>query len=154
MAVFGAAIAAAIISTVVEIVLWACFTDALPGILWRDGRLAAAIVLGPRVLQPAATFDASVMLVASIVHGALSIVYALALAMVVRRLPFAQALIAGILFGLALYAINLHGFTAVFPWFVVARDGITLTGHLAFGLCASATYWLLRRRFTQDIAQP
>jgi hypothetical protein len=145
-AALAAGVAAAVVSTVVEVLLWATFTDALPAILWRDGRLAAAIVLGPSVLEPAATFDAGVMLVATLLHGALSIAYALVLAALVRRLQLASAFVVGALFGLALYAINLYGFTAVFPWFAVDRDAITLAAHVTFGLTASATYWWLRQR--------
>jgi hypothetical protein len=35
---------------------------------------------------------------------------------------------------MALYIINLYGFTALFPWFSIARDGITALTHLVFGL--------------------
>jgi hypothetical protein len=38
--------AAGIVSTLLQLALWALFTDALPGILFRDARLAAALVLG------------------------------------------------------------------------------------------------------------
>jgi hypothetical protein len=41
-----AGIAAGILATVVQIVLWSVFTDALPTILFRDARFAAAIVMG------------------------------------------------------------------------------------------------------------
>jgi len=133
-------------STVVQVALWAALTDALPAVLWRDGRLAAAIVLGPGVLEPPAAFDARVMVVATLVHGVLSIVYAVVLAVLAGRLRLAPAVIAGSLFGVALYVINLYGFTALFPWFAVDRDGITLAAHVTFGLCASATYWWLARR--------
>ena len=45
-----AGIAAAVLATIAEIVLWLVFTDALPGILFRDARFAAAIArrLGAR----------------------------------------------------------------------------------------------------------
>ena len=146
IAALGAGIAAALISTVVQVLLWSTLTDALPGILWRDARLAAAIVLGPAALDPPASFDAQIVLIATLVHFALSITYAITLSTIIRRLGIEWALIAGAVFGLALYAINLYGFTAFFPWFTVARDGITLMAHLAFGLSASAAYCLLRPR--------
>lgn len=144
IAALWASVAAAVISTVSELLLWATLTDALPGILWRDARLAAAIVLGSVALQPPATFDAKLMLVATLVHFALSIAYAVALAAIIARLGTASSLIAGAIFGLMLYVINLYGFTAIFPWFAVARGGITLAAHVAFGLSASAAYCLLR----------
>ena len=142
----GAGIAAAVVSTVVQILLWATLTDALPEVLWRDARLTAAIFLGSSVLNPPGAFDAQVLFVATLVHFALSIVYATVLAVIIARLSIARSLIAGGLFGLVLYAINLYGFTAIFPWFTVARGGITLAAHLAFGLTASAAYCRLRGR--------
>ena len=48
--------------------------------------------------------------------------------------------------GSALYAVNLYGFTALFPWFAQARDWITITAHLMFGVTAAGVYrWLERR---------
>jgi hypothetical protein len=138
--------AAAVISTVVQVLLWATLTDALPDVLWRDARLAAAIVLGKSALNPSTSYDAQIVLVATLVHFVLSIAYAGALAALITRLRTAWALTAGVVFGLALYAINLYGFTAVFTWFTVARGGITLAAHFAFGLSASAVYCWLRQR--------
>jgi len=136
-----------VISTVVQVLLWATLTDALPGVLWRDARLAAALVLGKSALEPAASYDTQIVLVATLVHFALSIAYAVALAVLIARLGIVSSLIAGAAFGLALYSINLYGFTALFPWFTVARGGITLAAHIAFGLSASAAYcWLRQRR--------
>jgi hypothetical protein len=139
-AVVLAGLAAAIVSTLVQVLLWGIFTDALPGILWRDARLAAALVLGREVLAPASTFDAPVMLVATLVHFALSIVFAAVLAAVIARRPMAFALVTGAMFGGVLYAIDLHALTAFFPWFVVARGPITLAAHVAFGITAAVVY--------------
>jgi hypothetical protein len=146
IAAVGAGFAAAVISTVAQILLWATLTDALPGVLWRDARLAAAIVLGSSALTPPATFGAQIVFVATLLHFALSIIYATALAAMITRLSIFWSLTAGAIFGLALYAINLYGFTTIFPWFTVARGSITLAAHLAFGLSASATYCWLRPR--------
>jgi hypothetical protein len=149
IATLSAGITAAVISTVVQVFLWATLTDSLPGVLWRDARLAAAIVLGPSTLHPPEGFDAQIALVATLVHFALSIAYTVALAALIGRLGIVSSLIAGALFGLALYAINLYGFTAIFPWFTVARGGITLAAHLAFGLSAGAMYCLLKSRWVE-----
>ena len=86
------------------------------------------------------------MAVATGVHFALSIVYAFVLAAAVDRLPTRAGIAAGAVFGLTLYAVNMYGFTWLFPWFAVARDGITLIAHLAFGVAASATYAAARGR--------
>jgi hypothetical protein len=135
-----AGLAAGIVSTLVQVLLWAIFTDALPGILWRDARLAAALVLGREVLMPASTFDARVILVATVVHFALSIVFAAVLAAIIGRRSMAAALITGATFGGMLYAIDLHALTAIFPWFVAARGPITLAAHVAFGVSAAFVF--------------
>ena len=48
---------------------------------------------------------------------------------------------------MVLYAVNLHGFTLLFPWFVAARGGITLTAHIVFGVAVMMT---LRRMRATD----
>ncbi len=139
-----AGLAAGIVATVLEIVLWSVFTDALPEILFRDARLAAAIVMGPRALSPS-TFDSSVMLVATLVHFALSAVYGLILSVLIGRLGARPPIVVGAAFGLLLYALNMYGFTLVFPWFAVARDWITIAAHVAFGMAAAGAYRVLAK---------
>jgi hypothetical protein len=140
-----AGVAAAVVSTLVQIVLWALLTDALPGILFRDARLAAAIVAGPSVLQPAETPDVRIMLIATVVHFALSIAFAAALSTVIARRSMRQSLVLGAAFGAGLYVLNLHVLTVVFPWFDISRGAITLAAHVAFGVSAAAVYRYLRR---------
>jgi uncharacterized membrane protein YagU involved in acid resistance len=137
-----AGIAAGILATVVQVALWSIFADAVPTILFRDARFAAAIVLGRGVLPPPASFNAQVMLVATVVHFALSVAYGMALSLLTSRLRTAPSLLAGAAFGLCLYGINMYGFTAVFPWFEATRDWITLETHIVFGVAAAGTYKL------------
>lgn len=144
-----ATLAAGTLSTVVQVALWLLFTDAWPTILFRDARLAAALVLGPSVLPPPASFDLGVMAVATVVHFALSLVYCVIVAFCVARQPTARAIACGAAFGLMLYLVNLHGFTLVFPWFAQARDWITVVAHLAFGIVAAIAY---RARSGQPVA--
>lgn len=141
-----AGIAAGILATVVQIALWSVFADTLPTILFRDARFAAAIVLGRGVLPPPASFNGSVMLVATTVHFTLSITYGMALSPLISRLRMAPSLLAGAAFGLCLYGINMYGFTAVFPWFEATRDWITLATHVVFGVAAAGTYKMLQQR--------
>ncbi|HEV8553487.1 MAG TPA: sodium:proline symporter [Casimicrobiaceae bacterium] len=141
-----AGIAAGIFATVVQIALWSVFADALPTILFRDARFAAAIVLGRGVLPPPASFNGPVMLVATLVHFALSIAYGMALSPLISRLRTAPSMLAGAVFGLCLYGINMYGFTAIFPWFEATRDWITVVTHLVFGVAAAGTYKMLRQR--------
>jgi hypothetical protein len=140
-----AGVAAGILATIVQIVLWAIFTDALPAILYRDSRFAAAIVLGRGVLPPPASFDERIMLVATLVHFALAIAYALTLAWLIANLRVRTSLLAGAAFGLGLYAVNMYGFTAVFPWFASSRDWITAVTHLVFGTVLAAVYRVAAR---------
>ncbi|MCK0510014.1 sodium:proline symporter [Aromatoleum buckelii] len=132
-----AGIVAGIVATAAQLALWWIFSDALPGILFRDARLAAAIVMGPGVLPPPATFDVGVMLVATVAHFALSIVYGIVLAPLVAALDARRGLLAGGVFGLALFVVNMYGFTIVFPWFDAARDWITAAAHVVFGVTAA-----------------
>ncbi len=140
-----AGIAAGIVATVVEIVLWSVFTDALPEILFRDARFAAAIALGPGVLSPAPGVDWRVVLVATLVHVALSVAYGVILARLIARLGVLSSLLAGAAFGLLVYAVNMYGFTMIFPWFEATRDGITVAAHAAFGMAAAGFYRRLAR---------
>jgi len=141
-----AGIVAGALATLVQMALWSTFTDALPAILFRDARFAAALLLGRGVLPPPASFDAWVILVATFVHFALSIAYGLVLAPVIARLSTRLSLLAGAGFGLGLYIVNLHGFTAIFPWFEESRDWIAMVAHVAFGLVAAGTYRMLGHR--------
>ena len=140
-----AGVAAGVGSGLAQVLLWLVFTDAFPHALFRDARLTAAIVLGQGVLPPPATFDAVILLISALIHFALSIVYGLALAWVLTRAAVGATLLIGALFGLALYAVNLYGFTALFPWFAQVRDWVTLTAHLVFGVTAAGVYRWLRQ---------
>ncbi len=141
-----AGVAAGIVSTLAQIALWLIFSDAFPAILFRDARLTAAIVMGRGVLPPPASFDWRVMLAATLVHFALSMLYGLILSWLMSRLATPLSTIVGAAFGLILYAANMYGFTVVFPWFEAARDWITLASHLVFGVVAALVYRALSRR--------
>jgi uncharacterized membrane protein YagU involved in acid resistance len=151
-----AGIVAGIVATAFEIVLWWASSEPLPAILFRDARLAAAIVMGPQVLPPPSTFDASVMLTATLVHFTLSIVYGLTLCAVLSRwrarVGLLRGLMVGAVFGLALYAINMYGFTFLFPWFAVTRDWITAATHAVFGMAVALAYAITVRK-TRDVGQ-
>ena len=134
-----------VLATAVEIALWWAFTDALPDILFRDARFAAALAFGRGVLS-AQAFDWSVMFIAALVHFALSVVYALILSRLIWRLTLYPSLLAGTAFGLVLFSVNMYGFTMVFPWFEACRDWITVVAHLVFGMVAAGVYSVLRSR--------
>ena len=138
-----AGVIAGTLATLVQALLWLAFTDDFPAILFLDARLTAALLLGGSVLPPPATFDAGIMLAATLVHFALSIAYAALLARLAARFAGIPPLATGAAFGVALYIVNLYGFTAIFPWFVQARGWITLIAHGVFGMAAISAYrWL------------
>jgi len=141
-----AGIAAGVAATVAQLLLWWAFRDVLPGILYRDARLTAAMVMGHGVLPPPATFDWTVMAVASLIHFALSVIYSAVLAGFIARRGLPSALALGAAYGLALFGVNMFGFTLVFPWFAAARDWITLLAHVLFGISAAAAYRALSVR--------
>lgn len=115
---------------------------------WGPPRMMAAIILGENVLPPPdayATFNLGVVLAALAVHFVLSIIYAVVFALIAERMAMSRALIAGAVFGLALYVINFHGFTAVFQWFEMARGVGSIVGHLVYGLILAFAYKRLAR---------
>jgi uncharacterized protein YndB with AHSA1/START domain len=134
-------IGAGILATVVQIALWQLAGMPVLETLFRDARLTAALLMGPGVLPPPSTARWDILLVASLIHFALSIIYALAPALLAARLPAGQAIVAGALYGLGIYVVNLYGFTTLFPWFSVARDWVTLVTHLVFGMVLTGGCW-------------
>lgn len=139
-----AGVAAGIGSTAVQIVLWWIASVDVAAVLLRDARLTAAIVMGPAVLVPPVSFNLGfewkVMLLATVVHFLLSIAYGLLLAPWLTGLGLRKALVAGAVFGALLYAVNMYGFTRIFPWFAATRDWITITAHISFGVVAAYAY--------------
>jgi hypothetical protein len=134
------------VATVFQLVAWSLHGDPLPETFHRDTRFAAAIVMGRDVLPPPATFDLRVAAAATALHFALSIVYALAIAPLVASARTPAALGIGALFGTLIFAVNMYGFTAVWPWFAATRDAITLAAHAVFGASAAIAYRLAARR--------
>lgn len=126
--------------------MWWIFANALPTLLFRDARFTTAIVMGSTVLPPPASFDGRIILVATFMHFALSIIYSLSVSWVIARLRAAPSLLVGAIFGLAVYGVNMYGFTTVFPWFEAARDWITVAAHLVFGIAAAGVYKMLSQR--------
>ena len=89
-------------------------------------RMTGALVLGPGTLSPPSGFDASVVLAATLVHLALSIVYGTFLALLLPRVETAPGILIGGLYGLALYYVNFYGFNIFSPWFAGMRDWVSI----------------------------
>lgn len=107
-------------------------------------QMIAAIALGPTVLAPAA-FNVGVLTMALVVHYLLALLYALVLAACIHRLEPWSAAVGGLVGGFVLYLVNFYGFTALFPWFAAARNGITIFNHLIYGLATAFFYLAIRR---------
>ena len=110
--------------------------------------MIAAIVMGPDVLPGPGVVpgsNAGVIVVAMLLHFALSVALAFLFKLIagVLKLNSAMLLAGGVLFGLLLYVINFYGMTAVFPWFAMARNWISILAHAVFGLVLA--YALLPR---------
>jgi hypothetical protein len=140
-----AGIAAGSIATAVQLGLWWIDSAPVAKLLARDTRLTAAIVMGQGALDERNALTLGMIAVATLIHFSLSIAYALVLAALIRGLRRQAALLAGGIYGLALYAVNLYGFTVLLPWFAVSRGWITALTHLAFGLVLAAVLVGLRR---------
>ncbi|HKJ22930.1 MAG TPA: sodium:proline symporter [Gammaproteobacteria bacterium] len=144
-AAIGSGVAAGVLSTLAQAAVWILFTDQFPAALFRDARLTAAIVMGRQVLPPPAGFDATAMAVATGLHFALSITYGILLALLLSRWPYRHTAVVGTGFGLALYLVNLYGFTHLYPWFARVRGANTLVAHIVFGLTGAGVYRALVR---------
>ena len=123
---------------------------------WAPPRMIAAIGMGKGVLPPPATFDAGIMVVAMAIHFVLAIVLAIVLGWGISRfgLGVVASIVGGAAFGLAVYFVNFYGFTALFPWFAMARGPIGIFVHAVFGAVAGGTYHALESRDLRRLVTP
>lgn len=128
-----AGVLAGTLATAAQMLLWWLGATPVVDTLLRDARLTAALLLGPSALAAEPVWRWDVLLAATLIHFTLSFIYAAIALPFARPLAMAHALLAGAAFGLAIYAVNLHGFTLLFPWFAVARGWATLIAHGVFG---------------------
>lgn len=136
-AVLIAGIVASLVFQILEMILMPLFGGGGP---WSAARMIAAMVMGRGVLPPPASFDPVVVAVAVIVDVVLAVIYAGALSLLIRSWTLRASLVAGAVFGAALYVVNFYGFTALFPWFEMGRNGVTLFTHIVFSLTAVLVY--------------
>lgn len=120
--------------------------------VWTWVHMSGAIVLGSGALQARDTLDLPILVVALPEHFAPALVYGAVLALVLSRgdtgalrWQLAPTTAAGALFGLALYALNYHVFTAWFPWFAELRHGVTIFNNVVFGAATALAYALMVR---------
>lgn len=114
---------------------------------WAPPRMMAAMLVGKGTLPPPADFSFVAMAVAMMIHFPLSIIYGVILGWAVHRLDSAAAVLAGAVFGLvAVYLVNFYLVAPMlFPWFIEARNWISVVAHVAFGAVLGGSYAALRR---------
>ena len=112
---------------------------------WGPPRMIAAIVMGEGVLPPPASFDLMIMMAAMAVHLMLSIIIGVGFAFIAKRFGLLMAVGVGAVVGLALYVVNFYGMTAIFPWFAMARNTISIVSHIAFGMVLGLSYHRLAK---------
>jgi len=141
-ATLWAGIIAGLIFMMLEMALMTMLQGQSP---WGPPRMMAAMVMGQSVLLPMgapAAFDFGIMMVAMMIHLMLSIVLAIALGLGIARLSLNlfASIVAGAVFGGTVYFVDFYAFTAVFPWFAMARGLISLFSHAMFGAVAGGIY--------------
>ena len=138
-AAIWAGIIAGVVFMMLEMVLVATVGGGSP---WGPPRMIAGMVMGEAVLPPPATFDGGILLVAMMIHFVLSIVFAIILGWVISnwQLSLAASIVAGLVFGLLIYFVDFYVFTAIWPWFAMARNLISIFAHAMFGLVLGWAY--------------
>ena len=101
--------------------------------------MIAAIAMGPEVLPGPGVEPGSnpvVIVVGMLLHFVLSIALAFLFKLIAGALKLNSSMLlaAGVVFGLLVYAIHFYGMTALFPWFAMARNWISILAHAVFGL--------------------
>jgi len=101
--------------------------------------MIAAIAMGPEVLPSPDVVpgsNAGVIAVALLLHFVLAVALAFVFKLIAGALKLngAMLLAGGVLFGLLVYGIHFYGMTALFPWFAMARNWVSILAHAVFGL--------------------
>jgi uncharacterized membrane protein YagU involved in acid resistance len=144
-AAVSAGLIAGLIFLILELALVAFVQGESP---WGPPRMIAAIAMGEEVLPPPATFEPAIVAVGMLVHFGFAIVLGVVFAALHRLLDMSlpTAIAVGIIFALAVYFIDFYLFTAVFPWFAMARNWMSILAHIVFGATLGWTYHALARR--------
>jgi hypothetical protein len=109
---------------------------------WAPPRMIAAMAMGESVLPPPGSFDALIMAVAMAIHMLLSVILGFILGWAISnwKMGLVTTILVGTIFGLIIYFVNFYLFTAIFPWFAMARGAVAIFAHAVFGLVLGWTY--------------
>ncbi len=141
-AALWAALIAGAVFMMLEMIMVPVFMGGSP---WGPPRMIAAIGMGKSVLPPPATFDATILMVAMLIHFALSIVLAFVFAFIARGRSLGMAVGLGAAFGLVVYLVNFYGMTTFFPWFAMARGWVSIFAHVVYGAVLGWVYASIAR---------
>ncbi|CAN5815768.1 hypothetical protein BH23GEM7_BH23GEM7_36910 [soil metagenome] len=112
--------------------------------MWAPPRMIGAIGLGEGALPPPATFDATIVMVAMLIHFATSILFAIVVAFIIRNLAMGAAIAVGVVAALLLYVFVFYVMTAgPWPWFENGRNWVSIFAHVVFG--ALVAWWYKAR---------
>ncbi|QDG53878.1 hypothetical protein FIV42_24980 [Persicimonas caeni] len=145
-----AATIAGLVAGVVFLLFEMALTPAIGGWFWGPPHMMSMFAYGadPMPFTPG-NFELGVFLVGVTTHLILSVVFTVALAVLVRRQSTALAAAIGAGYGFLLYIVNFYFFTAVFEWFIAARSVVNWAAHVLFGLIAGPLYVVLAHRFRE-----
>lgn len=137
-----AGVVAGVVFMMMEMMLMPLF--GLAPSMWAPPRMIAAIGLGKSVLPPPATFDFMAVMVAMLIHFAASILFAVAVALIIRRLSIGAAIAFSIVAALLLYGFVFYVMTSgPWPWFADGRNWVNVLTHIVFG--AIVGWWYKAR---------
>jgi hypothetical protein len=141
---------AGLLAGVVFLLFEMALAPAIDGWFWGPPHMISMFAFGadPMPFTPG-TFSLGVFLVGWAVHLILSVAFAAALAVLVKRQSTLMAAAIGAGFGFILYIVNFYFFTGIFEWFVAARSVVNWGAHILFGLIAGPVYVLLAHRYRE-----
>lgn len=137
-AAFIAGLVAGLVFLIAEMLGQALIVGQSP---WIYPHYTGALILGTDVLLD--DISAISVIVGVLLHFVISVIYTLVLAAIIHEWELPVGVIVGLLFGLAVYAINHFTFTRFFPWFYPINNWLEIVTHLLFGLTAGTVYELL-----------
>ncbi len=138
-----AAIIAGVVGGIVLFVLEMLFTKSAVGSALVFPRMLAAVILGPKTVEPSTAFGPAGIAAALLVHLPLSIAFACLIAFVLHRWGLLVGVLGGAVLGLCLYWINFGTVFNLVPWFAPMKSAWTMWAHVLFGAICGGTYELL-----------
>lgn len=150
---WGIAILAGVVAMVVFAVIEMAFSWAMRGASpWQPLVVFGTVTL--HALMPSAHVGGGIrtMLVGAALLLALGALSGVILAYIVDRIGVAGAAIAGAIFGLAMYAVDLYGVARLLPALLDLRDWMSALAYVLQGALTAALYKVLARKEAAPVA--